>query len=339
MAVNNVNFDQILTTTLANHRKKMVDNIFLTLPLFWWLTQKNRVRFVSGGHKIVEELLYGEGEAAAYDEYGQITITPQDGITAAEFPWRAIASTIAISGLQEAKNNGEEQMINLLKAKVMQSEKTLRKLANTMAWGDNTADAGNEWLGLKGLIGDGTTSVTTVGNIDATDGNATWWRSNYERVTGDTTYANLVAKMTTDYNDVGDGTDVVDAIFQAQDVFEAYEATLTPNVRYEDVASANAGFTTLKFKQAPVYFDKAMEAGSVYGLNSDYLGLVGHKNRWFKQSKFSPGLGADASSAHATNGTASTIDARYATISAFGNMTVSNRSKHFRIDGLGQNLV
>lgn len=333
----NPNFDQILATTMANHRKKLVDNVFLTLPLFWWLTTKNRVRFVNGGHKIVEELLYEEGEAFSYGEYEQLSITPQEGITAAEFPWRAVASTIAISGLQEAINNGKEQMINLLKAKVTQSEKTLRKKFNTMGWSDGTGNGGKDFIGLAALVGDESDTVTTVGGIDATA--AAWWRSYRKRVLGDTTYADLVADMTTAWNTTGDGTDTIDAIFMAQDVFEAYEASLTPNVRYEDTASANAGFTTLKFKQGPVYFDKAMAAGEVYGLNSDYLGLVGHKNRWMKQSKFSPGMGEDASSAHASSGAAATVDARYATISSFGNMTISNRSKHFRLEGYGQNAV
>jgi len=336
MAGANPNFDQILTTTLANHRKKLVDNIFLTLPLFWWLTQKNRVRFVSGGHKIVEELLYEEGEAYSYGEYEQLAITPVEGITAAEFPWKSIASTIAISGLQELTNNGKEEMINLLKAKVMQSEKTLRKKVNTMAWADGTGNSGKDFLGLAALIGDAADAITTVGGINcaaAQPGNG-WWES-YRATHAAADYADLVAEMTTAYNTTADGTDVIDGTFMAQDVYEAYEASLVAGVQYEDVKAANAGFTTLRFKQGPVFFDKAMTAGDVYGLNSDYIGMVGHKKRWFKQSKFSPGMGEDASSSHATSGAAATVDARYATISTFGNLTVNNRSKHFRIDGYG----
>ena len=153
---------------------------------------------------------------------------------------------------------------------------------------------------------------------------------------GSTTWAALQAQLVTLFNDASDGADAVDALFMEQSVFEAYEAGLQPNVRYEDVRAANAGFETLRFKGRPIFWDKAMTAGDVYGLNTDYLSVVGHKNRWFKQSPFSPGLGADASSAHATSGVASTVDARYSVISTFGNLTISNRARQFKLEGFGQ---
>ena len=58
----------------------------------------------------------------------------------------------------------------------------------------------------------------------------------------------------------------------------------------------------------------------MYGLNSKYIGLVGHTDRWFKQSPFSDGLSA------AAGGNATTVDARYSIITTFGNMTVPQPS-------------
>ena len=90
---------------------------------------KGRVRTVNGGISIVEPLIFAEGEAGSYSEWQQLTITPQEGISAAQFPWRQIYATIAISGLEEAQNNGKEQIINLLEAKIMQAEETLQEPA------------------------------------------------------------------------------------------------------------------------------------------------------------------------------------------------------------------
>lgn len=332
--MSNPNFDQILSTTLANHRKKLTDNVFLATPLLWFLTQKNRARMISGGHKIVEPLIYADGESGSYGEWEQLTITPQEGITAAEFDWKQLYATIAISGLQEAINNGPEQLVNLLKAKVMQAEKTLKTNLNVMLWGNGTGNGGKDWDGLGSIVG----ATGTVGGINSATAGNEYWRSQVASMSGatpDTSWANLQKTLVTAYNDASDGADTVDALFMAQDVFEAYEAGLQSNVRYEDVKAANAGFDTLRFKGGPIFWDKAMTAGDIYGINSDYINVVGHKDRWFKQSKFSPGLGGDASSADASSGAATTVDARYAVISTFGNLTTSNRSRHFKVSGFG----
>jgi len=130
------------------------------------------------------------------------------------------------------------------------------------------------------------------------------------------------------YNTASDGNDVIDGVFTNQHDYETYEAELTPNIRYQDTKSANAGFTSLMFKQAPIYWDRDCPAQTAYGLNSKYITLVGHSQRWFKQSPFSDGLSA------AAGGTATTVDARYSIITTYGNLTVNNRSKHFVVTGI-----
>src|SRR5687768_3456705 len=115
-------FDSLLATTIDNYRKTLTDNIFKSRPLLWWLTEKNSVRKLSGGVNIVEPLIYAEGQAGSYGEWDTIQIVPQEGVSAAVYPWKQLFATISISGLEEAQNNGEEQVINLLRAKVMQAE-------------------------------------------------------------------------------------------------------------------------------------------------------------------------------------------------------------------------
>ena len=82
------------------------------------------------------------------------------------------------------------------------------------------------------------------------------------------------------------------------------------------------------FKQCPMYWDRDCPVGTVYGLNSKYIALVGHTDRWFKQSPFSDGPRA------AAGGNATTVDARYSMITTFGNLTVSNRAAHFVVTGV-----
>lgn len=330
--MSNPNFDTLLSTTLDNYRETLTDNVFNSRPVLFHLMEKNRLRMLSGGNKIVEPLIYDEGQAGSYGEWEQLSITPQDGITAAEFDWKSLYATIAISGLEEAKNNGEEQVISLLEAKTMQAEQTLKNKISTMLFATSLA-AGTDWNGLGILIGDHTTPTTTVGGIDCTAVGNEYWRSVVRDKTltafADVDIRAFVAEAANSASD--SGTDRIDAVFTSQDVFELYESQLTPQVRYSDTKSANAGFQNLMVQGVPMYWDFDCPAGTIYGVNSKYIGFAGHTARWFKQSAFTDGLSGNTSSAHASSGAAATVDARYSVITAYGNMTVRNRKRHFKI--------
>ena len=87
----NANFDALLSTTLANYRPQLTDNVFSARPLTYWLMDKGRIRMVNGGTKIVEPLIYGTNSTVgSYSGYDTISLTPQEGISAAEFEWKQI---------------------------------------------------------------------------------------------------------------------------------------------------------------------------------------------------------------------------------------------------------
>ena len=326
-----VNWDDILSTTMHNYRKTLTDNIFNGRPLLNYLMSKGRVRTVDGGVSIVEPLIYAEGEAGSYSEWQQLQITPQEGISAAQFPWRQIYATIAISGLEEAQNNGKAAAINLLEAKVMQAEETLRNRLSKQMYGTLPApDPTKDFLSLDALI-DGTTAV---GGIDpAAPGNG-WWKS-YEVAVGAVDATGLERALSQAYHGSSDsGADRVDAIFTGQGVYEFYESTLTPQMRYTDTKTANLGFMNLLFKQTPVYWDFDCPTGVVYGINSKYVGLVLHSQRNFAQTPFSKGLSGNMASANATTGVASSVDARYSFITTYGNTTIRNRRRCFKLTGV-----
>jgi hypothetical protein len=213
----------------------------------------------------------------------------------------------------------------------MQAEKTLKTSLSTQMWKTEPGNSGKEFDGILKLVGDHNSDETTVGGINSATAGNEFWRSQVSDLTDVTLSTGvLAARLTTAYNNAADGSDTVDAIFMSQDAYELYEATLTPNVRYADVKAANAGFETLRFKNTTVFFDKGAPAGTAVGINSDYVSLVGHSKRWFKQTPFSDGLSA------AGGGTATTVDARYSIITAAGNTTISNRQRQFLVTGIGQ---
>ena len=303
----NSNFDTLLSTTLANYRSTLTDNVFTARPLTYQLMEKGRIRMLNGGTKIVEPLIYGLNDTVgSYSGFDTIALTPQTGITAAEYDWKQYAASISISGIEEAKNNGEAEIINLLEAKIMQAEESLREGFNTMFFADGTGNSSKNWNGLSNLVD----NTGTVGNIDSAT--YTWWKSYKES----TSTALTLAQMATAYNSVSVGNDHPDVLLTTQTLFEKYEALLQPNLRYTDTKTADAGFQNLLFKAAPVMYDTGCTAGVFFFLNSKYLTLCGHSAKWFQQTEFIR---------------PEDLDARYALIMCYGNLTVRNRAKQGKL--------
>ena len=313
MAAGNADFDQILSTTLKNYIPKLADNVFTARPLFYALTNGQTIRRISGGAKIVVPIIYGTNSTAgSYAGDDTIAITAQTGISAAEYSWKQYAASVTINGIEEAKNNGEAEIIDLLEGKVMQAEETIIQNMNTMFWGDGTGNASKDMNGLNKLVGTG----LTVGGIDATDVANDWWRSDLTNQAGVLT----IAAMAKTYNNVSVGNDQPTIIISDQDEYEAYEALLQPQLRYTDSRVADAGFQNLLFKGAPVTFDSDTNLdGKMFFLNNKYLRLVAHTDTWFQPTPF----------VRPTN-----QDARYAQILCYGELTTSNRARQGMIYGL-----
>ena len=309
-------FDQILSTTLKNYRNTLVDNVFSDRPLLDFLKRKDKIRMVSGGESIVEQLMYGANSTAkSYSAWDTLDITPQDGISAAVFPWRQFSVSVAINGLQEAQNNGKEQMINLVQAKVMQAEESAAEVMNTMFFGDGT-DPDADWYGLDLLVNDHTAAITTVGGIDCDAVGNEFWRSVVIDAAADSDATRSDDEWTHAYYSAGKGSILPDFAITTQELFESYESSLAPQLRFTSNESADARFQTLQFKGIRIYFDSACPSGETYFLNSKYINLVGHTQNWFRSTGFKQAIDKDA---------------RWAQILSYGNMTISNRARHARI--------
>jgi hypothetical protein len=305
--MSNPNFDTLLSTTLANYRNQLTDNVFTARPLTYFLMDRGRIRMLDGGTKIVEPLIYGTNSTVgSYSGYDSIALTPQSGITAAEFEWKQYAASISISGIEEAKNNGEQAIINLLESKIMQAEESMREGFNQMFFSNGAGNGGKDWNGLGNLVENG----NSVGGIDGAT-NA-YWNSYEENSAG----ALTLLQMATAYNSVSVGNDHPDMVLTTQTLYEKYESLLQPQLRYTDTKTADAGFQNLLFKAAPVTYDVHAPSGTMFFLNSKYLTLVGHSSKWFAQTEFMR---------------PEDLDARYALIMCYGNFTVRNREKQGKL--------
>jgi hypothetical protein len=302
----NSSFDEILSTTLKNYIPKLTDNIFSARPLFYALTNGQTIRRVSGGATIVVPIIYGTNSTAgSYSGTDTISITAQTGISAAEYDWGQYAATVTISGIEEAKNNGEAAIIDLLEGKIFQTQETVIENMNTMFWADGTGNGGKDWNGLANIVGG---TGVTLGGIDPTAAGNSWWKSTEVNHAG----ALTVGSMANIYNTVSVGNDQPTIIMTTQTLYEKYESLLEGQIRYTDTDMADGGFQNLLFKGAPVTFDGAAASGQVIFLNTKYLQLVAHSDVWFKPTPF----------VRPTN-----QDAVFSQLLCYGQLTCSNRAR------------
>ena len=353
-------WDAILSTTMHNYRKSLTDNIFGSRPLLEYLMSKGRVRTVDGGISIVEPLLLGPGEANSYGPWQQIQVNAVAGISAAQYPWRQLYATIIISGLEEAQNNGKEQAISLIEAKVMQAEETLKDLLSKMLYGTRGGSTlPTDFTPFTTLI-DATAAAGGITPAAAPAPENNWRSPTWDAATNTGVDAEGAAITMPGAAPAGaydgsemervlrhmfllasdGGSDHVDAIFCGAGWFESYEASLTPQVRYTDTSKANLGFQNLLFKNVPLFYDPDCPSGTALGLNSKYIGLTIHSDRNFAQSAFSANMtGMVASTANPNPGAAAAIpagnalDARVSFITTYGNTTTRQRRRNFKITG------
>ena len=291
----------------------MVDAIFSSRVLVYFLKQAGQIQMESGGHKIVQPLMYAKNNTAgSYSGSDVLSTQAQAGITAAEYEWKQYAASIVIEGLEEAKNNGEEQVINLLDSKITQTTETILENMDEMFLDDGTGNGGKDWNGLKNLAA---TANNTVGGIDASTN--TWWNPSVDTSTTSPSIKNLGRK----YNSLTVGNDKPNVLLTTQDIYESYEGLIQANQRFQDSRAADAGFENLMFKAAPILYDAYVDGtgtgvGSTgnyfYYLNTKYLRLVGLTGKWFYATPFKQPENQDI---------------RVAQILCYGNLIASNRKR------------
>lgn len=279
--------DSVLSTTLMNYRKQLADNIFVSIPFYYWMMKKGRKLLLSGGESIIVPLLYAQNSTVSdYSGYETIDTTPQEGITSAKYAWTQVAGTVAISGKEEMQNSGENAIINLLQAKTTQLEKSMADYLSLQLFSTN-GDSTGPPIGLQAMVAIAGTG--TIGGI--VSGTYTWW-GNQQRNSYDTdgtyaTAANLRAGMKAVYNSVSQGNDQPDLILMSQTAFEWYEGILTPLKRFSDTRTADAGFQNLLYKASVCMWDRDFPNNlggtssdeGMYFLNSKNLQLVVHSKR------------------------------------------------------------
>src|SRR3990167_7527371 len=302
---NTINYDALLSTTLANYRETMVDNIFKDSAFLAALREFDAISYLNGGERIAVPLMYGTNNTIkSYTDYEVLNTAPQDGMTTAFYEWREIAGTISISRKEERQNAGEGRLMNLLEQKIKQAEMSMRETLNTQLL-QGTADSatfvpGNSAKDLNPLgyflrKANATNPVAggNVGNITAAQA---WWRhktavtDSGSTDTGNafalsvTTYAGLKVALRRMYNHCSRGSGgSPNLVLMDQNTFETYENALDVNIRFQNTKLGELGFDSVRLRGAECIWDElvpdidngtvALTTGTAYFLNTKFYKL------------------------------------------------------------------
>jgi len=282
------NLTEIITTTLRSRTGKLADNVTKNNALLTRLKARGKVKPVSGGRTIVQEIAYQEnGTFKRYSGYDLLNITPSDVFTAAEFNYAQAALAISISGLEQLQNTGENALIDLLEQRIDNGETTMMNNIAVDCYSDGTADGGKQIGGLALLVPDNP-ATGTVGGISR----VTWtfWRSQKFGSVADgggaATASNIQSYMNRLYLLCSRGADHPDLIVADNAYYRLYWESLQAIQRISKTTDVGqAGFDTLQFMGADVVFDGGFGGGSpanhMWMLNTKYIFLRPHADRNF----------------------------------------------------------
>lgn len=287
MATPNSSISEIATVAQRNRSGKLADDVSKNNAILNRLSQKGRIKPVSGGRSISQEIEFAENSTyKRYSGYDTLNVGQSEVFTTADFNFAQAAVAVTISGLEQLQNSGKEAVIDLLEARLGNAEKTLKNNISADIYSDGTADGGKQIGGMQLLVADTPTSGT-VGGISRST--YTFWRNISFDATTDggaaATSANIQSYMNRVWLQLVRGTDHPDIIVADNNYYRLYWESLQAIQRITSSDLGKAGYQTLKYMDADVVLDGGYGGGAptnhMYFLNTDYIYFRPHKDRNF----------------------------------------------------------
>lgn len=275
------NISDIMASTIANRSKKVADNVTKNNAALAKMNMRGNVKTFGGGELIYEELSFAQnGNAGWYSGYDLLPVAAQDVLSAAEYDIKQLACPVVMSGLEDLQNSGEEQMIDLMEARLQVAESTMMNLASDGLYSDGTGSGGKEVVGLDAAVST-TPTIGTYGGIDR----ATWgfWRNRFTNAGAGQNATNTLSAMNAMWASLVRGSDRPDLLITDSIFWSFYIAALQAQQRFTDPKMAEFGFPTIKFMDADVVLDGGIggfaAARTCYMLNTKYLKWRPHARR------------------------------------------------------------
>lgn len=273
--------DFVLSVTNQVYVKKVVDNVLNgNFALMRFLS--NSRPWGGGDQKILPIKISKATSNGSYSGLDTLsTAQTSDRIMASVDPKQYYGSVV-ISGIQQAVNQGEGKVLDLLATEMESKAMDLKDTMGDGFYSDGTGNASKDITGLQAAIDD-STQVTTYEGISRST--YTGWRST--RTADNGTLA--VSDLASDFNAAKIGTEDPTLVLTTPAIFTFYEALLDDNVRYtlsfggydqiygkgaprkSSNTAVGVGFNSLYYRGVPFVADEKCTSGRIYTINEDHL--------------------------------------------------------------------
>ena len=310
----NPDFNRLTSVTLQKIVPKMEDNIFTSTPWLYALTHFGEVVTLPGGTNIQQPLMYAENRnIGSYAGADPFLMDEDEGTTAAVFDWKQYGGTVRLKNIEIAKNSGPQAILRIVENEVKRLELSIAEALDEMfVVSDGTGNSSKDWNGLTNLVSD----TVILGGIDPAGAGNEWWQSEVTAVSADLA---TFAPIRNAYLTVSEGNDFISTILTTQAIYAQIDVLFEQRQRFMDPAMANQGFETIKYHNAPIFFDRNVPTGVVYGLNLKYFTLYKLGPNWFKFSDWMEPINQDLI---------------VKKVKLYGNLAISNRKRQFKLTGL-----
>jgi len=337
-----LNFDAIFSTSLANARKTLADNISNSNPFFYEMKKNGMYEPADGGVYIQEDLLYALTQTDSYDGFDTLNTTPPDGISAAFYDWAQTATPIPVSNKEKKMN--KHRLIPFIESRIKQAE-----LGAVDYWSkavlQGSISTGGSVYNARTSVVNGSTSVSPlwlfiqtdptvsgqtyskVGGIDQSVSSNSFWRNRVSDFSGVTTYSGFLQKAENLLNtcSIGPGGAPKFCLVD-QTTFELWNAAYYNNYRRTADTDNDYPFPNIKFRGCRIVWDENMpnlyagttdtttsNGGSMAFIHTDFMKIRYESDTDFVKTEMIRPANQDAEVAH---------------ILWMGNITCNNRRKH-----------
>jgi hypothetical protein len=287
------NLDVILTLAFANAGGTIFDAISKSNAVFHEIKKNGMYEGVSEPEKYLEiALMYGLGKAEWYEAWDVLNTQPTEGVTAALYNWRSLATPQGYND-EEARMTNPKKIKDLAKLKVEQAQMTMTEEFNN-AWlqGAVNLPGGNLYTEVSsvstgrsgitplprlvyyqsGVAGNRPTDALEVGGLD--QATKAWWR-NWSMTSAAATYEALLLEFDKMYDSVSTGaggppTLIITDMCTRRLLNAAYYKKFQTSLK-ED---ANYPFDNVKFRGAHIVCDEQVPDVETGVGNTDTYGTA-----------------------------------------------------------------
>lgn len=283
MSTPNSSFDELASLTISNYSKTLRDNVGNNIPLYAFMKDEGAIVEVDGGVYLLENLDFGDNSTFKwFNGYEEISISPSDFATTANFDWKECAGNAVFSHREVAQNSGASKQHDLVKGKVKNLERTITNNVGAALFYAGTENNGNSFGGLQYIVSDDPTTGTVGGINRATSGNEFWRNQTLDESADSITLSatTILDAMELLYVRCTRGMDVPNLWVYGNTYWRYFSGAVNANQRYiRETDTVKTSFPYYLFKSCKVFHDPNCGATRGYALNTEYLQLKVHKDR------------------------------------------------------------